>query len=230
MLYVVVYFFTGKQCKCRKREDRDRETWERETTASVRLSCNISNLFVFLFYFALHIQFHMPGSRWIFYLQKLLGRMKRVRMFSSSWRRLCVLFFYYFIILVEYHLMYLTIIHVKSPQKGKTAKRELLLKDKQIKALESKVKKTYCDTHYCSLYSLNTFLNFFFFFQLTCTKSKIETKTKAHEDCLKEVDHLLWYYLSDNVERSLFWKSTWNRILEMSAKVHLICDKLLHCS
>lgn len=49
--------------------------------------------------------------------------------------------FYYFIILVEHHLMYLTIIHVKSPQKGKTAKRELLLKDKQIKALESKVKK-----------------------------------------------------------------------------------------
>ncbi len=43
--------------------------------------------------------------------------------------------------------MYLTIIHVKSPQKGKTAKRELLLKDKQIKALESKVKK-HCDMHY----------------------------------------------------------------------------------
>ncbi len=140
----------------------------------------------------------MPGSRWIFYLQKLLGRMKRVRMFSSSWRRLCVLFFYYFIILVEYHLMYLTIIHVKSPQKGKTAKRELLLKDKQIKALESKVKKhiVTCNTLLFSVLIKHIF-NFFFFFQLTCTKSKIETKTKAHEDCLEEVDHLLWYYLSE---------------------------------
>lgn len=37
MLHVVVYLFIEKQCECRKREDRDRETWERETTASVRL-------------------------------------------------------------------------------------------------------------------------------------------------------------------------------------------------
>ncbi|XP_058635018.1 synaptonemal complex protein 1-like isoform X2 [Onychostoma macrolepis] len=45
-------------------------------------------------------------------------------------------------------------------ESGKTAKRELLLKDKQIKALESK---------------------------LTNTKTKLETKTKAHEECLKEI-------------------------------------------
>ncbi|XP_052415304.1 synaptonemal complex protein 1-like [Carassius gibelio] len=48
-------------------------------------------------------------------------------------------------------------------ESGKTAKRELLLKDKQIKALESK---------------------------LTNTKTKLETKMKAHEECLKEIVQL----------------------------------------
>ncbi|RXN27403.1 synaptonemal complex 1-like protein [Labeo rohita] len=45
-------------------------------------------------------------------------------------------------------------------QQGKSTKRELLIKDKQIKALESK---------------------------LTNTKTKLETKTVAHEECLKEI-------------------------------------------
>ncbi|KAI2663834.1 Synaptonemal complex protein 1 [Labeo rohita] len=45
-------------------------------------------------------------------------------------------------------------------ESGKSTKRELLIKDKQIKALESK---------------------------LTNTKTKLETKTVAHEECLKEI-------------------------------------------
>ncbi|XP_059415797.1 synaptonemal complex protein 1-like isoform X2 [Carassius carassius] len=48
-------------------------------------------------------------------------------------------------------------------ESGKTTKRELLTKDKQIKALESK---------------------------LTNIKTKLETKTKAYEECLKEITTL----------------------------------------
>lgn len=57
-----------------------------------------------------------------------------------------------------YHLIYLTIIHVKSPQQGKTAKQELLTKTKQIKALESKVKKKKYKNHIvtCKTYALFT--------------------------------------------------------------------------
>lgn len=48
-------------------------------------------------------------------------------------------------------------------ESGKGAKKELLMKDKQIKALDTK---------------------------LTNLKTKLETKTKAHEECLKEVKEL----------------------------------------